>query len=113
MTKNKKIIIIASSAVVLLLILISVWIFFAKSKQSSNNPLEPNKNNSHNLPAIEYLNEAEKNKLGVSPETKIQALGRDENGEVTVYKVIKSESDVVTDPAKVEAVSPRDANQKK
>lgn len=65
-------------------------------------------NKQANAPAfkIEYLSAEEKAKLNISPEVKAQVLQRDSGNSVTVYKIIKNNSDLVTDLSQVEAQRP-------
>jgi hypothetical protein len=56
--------------------------------------------------APDILADAEKEKLGVPLETEIQALKRGESGEVLIYKTIKSEEDLVGNPAAIKPISP-------
>ena len=46
---------------------------------------------------VEYMGTEEKNSLNIPDSQKIQVLSRDEEGMVTAYKIINSDSDVVTD----------------
>jgi hypothetical protein len=56
---------------------------------------------------IEFLQPEEQARFNISPELKIQVLNRAADGRVLVYKVIKSEFDVISDPALVGSISPR------
>lgn len=98
---KKKIIIIASSVLALLLIIFLIMFLARKSGNVSNN----NTNVSTSF-TPDFLNVEEKTKLGIPVEAKIQAMMRDQQGEVTVYKVIKDDSEIV-DPAQVKQTSPR------
>jgi hypothetical protein len=42
------------------------------------------------------MTEAEKISYNLSPETQVQVLSRDENGEIMTFKIIKSEVDLIT-----------------
>ena len=100
---KKKIIIIASSVLALLLIIFLI-VFLTKKNGSISN-------NNNNVDAQksftpDFLNVEEKTKLGIPVDAKIQAMMRDQQGEVTVYKVIKDDSEIV-DPTQVKPASPR------
>ncbi len=49
----------------------------------------------------EFMNQQEKEAFGLSADSQIQVLTRGETGEVQVYKIIREEGDVVTNPAEV------------
>ena len=98
---KKKIIIIALSVLVLLLIIFLIMFLAKKNGNVSNNNTDVSKSFTPDFLSVE-----EKTKLGIPVDAKIEAMMRDQQGEVTVYKVIKNDSDVV-DPAQVKPVSPR------
>lgn len=101
---KKKIIIIASSVLALLLIIFLIMFLVKKNGTVSNNT-----DNNTDVPKSftpDFLNVAEKTKLGIPVDAKIQAMMRDQQGEVTVYKIIKNDSDIV-DPSQVMPISPR------
>lgn len=103
---NKKKIIIVSLIIILLLAIIFAIIFLTRKKE-----LRPAAEQGHTdnfTPDI--LNVEEKTKLGIPVEAKIQAMTRDENGEVTVYKIIKNDSDII-DPEKVESINLRETER--
>lgn len=45
---------------------------------------------------VEYMNDAEKTKLGIPTVLKAQVLGRNSEGTVLGYKIIRQDSDIVT-----------------
>lgn len=98
---NKKKITIISAVGILLLAAILLIVFFVKK----NEPLPEIKSIDKNGFTPDILNVEEKTKLGIPVEAKIQAMTRDENGEVTVYKIIKNDSDII-DPKEVGTVTP-------
>jgi predicted permease len=98
---KKKIIIIASSFLALLLIIFLIIFLVKKNGTKSNNNTNVPKSFTPN-----FLTVAEKTKLGIPVDAKIEAITRDQKGEVTVYKVIKNDSDIV-DPAQVKPISSR------
>ena len=99
---KKKVIII--SAILLVLILIILLVVFRKKTDSTiidvNSGLV-GKTTEKNVPS--FLTSAEKAKLKIPDDKKIQAITRDENGEVTVYKIINKDSDVV-DPSQIKPI---------
>ena len=105
MFKNKKLVIISIIAAI---IIIGGLIFWLVSKNIHNNsaPKQANPNSSA-LPAPQFLNNAEKLQLGLPPETRVQSLKQDASGAVTVYKIIKTDQDIVADPSKIGSISPR------
>ena len=100
---KKKIIII--SVISLVLILIISLVIFRKKNNSAiidvNSGLV-GKTTEKTVPS--FLTSAEKTKLRIPDDKKIQAITRDENGEVTVYKIINKDSDVV-DPSQIKPIS--------
>lgn len=102
MKLDKKKIIIIASAVFILLVITALVIFLIKKNGE-------NANRGNNISAVftpDFLNVQEKDKLGISADIKIQAMTRDQAGEVTIYKIIKNDSDIVN-PAEVGSISPR------
>lgn len=102
---KKKIIIIVSSAAVLLAAMIIIMFLIKKNRESV-----PTDGNAVKIFTPDFLSVDEKTKLGIPEEIKIQAMTRNENGEVTVYKIIKNDSDIIN-PAEVKPISPRDLNR--
>lgn len=102
MLKNKKLIIILIIAAIIIIGGLTFWLV----KKGFNKNGAVNQANT-NSSAPQFLNDTEKLKLGLAPEQRIQSLKRGANGEVTVYKVIKSDADVVLDPASIGSLSPR------
>lgn len=107
MFKNKKTMIgVIIVLVLILLVTIGlIWRSRNKAPVTAENPLI--NTTAGNLPAPEFLSVAEKNKLNISPDLKIQALGRNASGSVTVYKIIKTDSDIILDPSKIGSISPQ------
>ncbi len=97
MFKNRKVIILSF---LLLFVAIAIVFIFIMFKE---NPVLPP------VPAYqpEFLNASEKQNLGLPASSRIQALKRDAGGQVMIYKIIRNDSDIVTDPSQVGPVSPR------
>lgn len=112
MFKNKKILIISSLA---LMVLIIIVVIFVSGHKSSGNKALNNSGSEVVLPpkvvgaTPEFLTDSEKTQLGIPAAEKIQTLERDASGAVTVYKIIKNDSDIVSDRTKIGPISP---NQK-
>jgi len=98
--KNKKTILLIIGGVILIVIIaLVIWqVYLKKSKAQTANTVPVFK--------ADFLQADEKQKLGIPVDLKIEALSRDAQGGVMVYKVIKQDSDVV-DPAKLNPISPR------
>ncbi|MFA6994885.1 MAG: hypothetical protein WC249_00535 [Patescibacteria group bacterium] len=107
MFKDKKIVI--GAIIILVLVLLVIIGLTWRSKNKASVPVENPLTNTTagKLPEPEFLSVAEKNKLNISPDLKIQALGRNASGSVTVYKIIKTDSDVILDPSKIGSISPQ------
>ncbi|MEI6529493.1 MAG: hypothetical protein WCN88_03800 [Candidatus Falkowbacteria bacterium] len=100
--KNKKLIIIVS-AIALISIVAAVIILkpsrlFYKSSETVNVPAE-------NFTA-DFLSPNEKQSLDITTDLKVQAIKRDEQGEVMVYKIIREDKDIIN-PANIKPISPR------
>lgn len=108
--KNKKIWLLISLLLVLLLVVFLVFrlFFLDKSPGISN---EDQNNAGAPTFKVEFLNQEEKTRMGISPDLKIQAIKRGPKGELLVYRIIRSEADVVTDLSQVKPISPRAKNQ--
>jgi len=101
---DKKKIIIISLAALILILIISLVVF-----KKNNDSVKDNDNRetaglvTENF-VPDFLTTAEKSKLGISDDKQIQAVTRDQSGEVTVYKIINNEADIV-DPAQIKPIS--------
>jgi len=98
MLNNKKGIIIIGLAI---LILLTALVLALVNRQKANQP------GPTNLPATELLTAEEKAYFKLDDNVKAQVLSRDASGTPTVYKLIKTDYDVVADPAAVDPISPR------
>ncbi len=98
---KKKIIIICSAILALLIILFFTWLFFKKNKIESDTK---NINLVSESSAPEFLTIEEKNKLNIPVDLKIQAVTRNQAGELMVYKVIKNDQDIVN-PTKINSAT--------
>ncbi|MCX6798209.1 MAG: hypothetical protein NTX66_03305 [Candidatus Falkowbacteria bacterium] len=99
MDKRKLILIIVGA---LIIILAALW-WLQRSGQIN---LRATQKNTSPAFKVEYLSAAEKNKLNISPDLKVQALQRDSGNTVTIYKIIKNNNDVVTNLSQIEAQRP-------
>ncbi|MFA5886754.1 MAG: hypothetical protein WC863_03160 [Patescibacteria group bacterium] len=102
LNSKKKLIIFSSLAFIIIILLIGLFVF---SKKGGLSPVA-NIDRQPSASAPDFLNKTEKAKLGISSNLKVQALGREANGEVSVYKVINNDSDIVTNPSKIGPISP-------
>lgn len=97
--KKKNIYIIIAAGVGLVIIIALAFIIFPAKKDG---PL-PGATSTYQP---EFLNAGEKQTFGLPTDAKVQAF-RDARGNVTIYKIIRNDSEIVTDPAKVGPISPR------
>ena len=97
--KNKNIYIIIAAGVGLVIIIALAFIIFPAKK---NNPL-PTVTSTYQP---EFLNAGEKQAFGLQTDAKVQAF-RDARGNVMVYKIIRNDSEIVTNPSQVCPISPR------
>lgn len=91
---NKKIIII----LIILVVLLGLVAFVYRDRLFSLNSDSDFK--------VEYLTVEEKIKQNISPDLKVQALRRDSGGNPIVYKIIRQNSDVITDPSQLDSLRP-------
>lgn len=106
--KNKKILIISLAVFLLiLLVLLVVLVKLKKSPIISNGTDGSNANLSATPYKPEFLSQEEKAKWQIPTDLKIQVLTKGDKGEPTVYKIIKTDSDIVTDLTQVKTISPR------
>lgn len=104
--KNKKILYPALGVLLIILIIVVWFIVSSRSQSPAGNESENSIKAGKNLPAPEFLTDEEKDSFGLPSEVKAQALNRDSNGKISVYKIIKSDSDIVLDPAAIGPISP-------
>jgi len=100
--KNKKIIIIIG--IVLILVLVFLILLNNKDVVFTDKSGADNKETVY---VPEFLDDIEKEDLGLPVESRVQALSKNEEGETEVYKIIKNDWDIVTDPSEVGSISPR------
>jgi len=101
---DKKKIIIISVSVLILLLIISLVVF---KKKNDSTIIDVNSGLVGKITektAPSFLTSAEKAKLKIPDNRKIQAITRDRNGEVTVYKIINKDSDIV-DSTQIKPIS--------
>lgn len=99
--KNKKILIFGLIGLfAVIAIIIVIW-----QLNQKNQATQTGINQAASFKA-DYLTSTEKQALNLVTDLPIQAVTRNSQGEVMVYKIIKKDGDVV-DPAKVGPISPR------
>ena len=96
---NKKKIMIILMIALVLIVVIFIIIFSSKINNKNSSPATK-------IFTPDFLTVEEKTKLDIPTDKKIQAIVRDESGAVTVYKVIKNNSDIITDLNQVNSASP-------
>jgi len=104
---NKKVIILILAIVIILAILLVVFL----SQKNNTSQLTTTEKLNETPFKIEFLDDAEKANLNVSPETKIQVLQRGPNGEPLVYKVINNQDDIISDLSGVEVIRPENSQE--
>lgn len=101
--KNKLIFILISLAIVALVII--GWLIWRRvSGQATNTPNEVVSSGSLHRP--EFMTAQEKAKFELADDSRVQVISRDEEGQISVYKIIKSEEEVVLDPSQLPPISP-------
>lgn len=99
---NKKIIILSAALIIAVVAGTAVWFWLGKG----TSPAQPSRPGG-SLHAPEFMTEAEKQQFQLAPSSRVQVISRDGEGQVSVYKVIRSEADIVADPSQLPALSPR------
>jgi len=98
--KNKNIYIIIAAAGLLLLILLALgYLIWAPKKNKATSVTS-------STYQPEFLNAGEKQTFGLPTDAKVQAF-RDAQGGVKVYKIIRNDSEIVSNPSQVGPISPR------
>ncbi len=100
--KNKKILILLGIGALILLLVIALII---KQLRYNNSIVAETNKPAENFQA-DFLSASEKQNLSLTTDLKVQALKRNAQGDVMVYKIIRNESDVI-DPATIKPISPR------
>lgn len=105
--KNKKLLILSVVGIIVLLIIISLIIrqVNLKKRITINTDNQTSGDQVSNFKP-DFLGAEEKKALNIPDDSRVQALKRNSQGEVMVYKIIRTDSDI-TDPAKVGPISPR------
>lgn len=97
MNKKKIIIIFAVAAFLVILLLLLI---------REGGPKIFNKGEDEKVFVPEFLSSSEKQSMGIPEETKIQVINRDKDGEVSIYRVIESDDQIVN-PGEIGPISPR------
>ena len=100
-SQNKKLINILIILFIGLVVLGLIIFFKSNNLQNISRP-----DNTKNFFPLDYLSVVEKEKFGLPATAKVQALKRNESGQVLVYKIIRSDQDIVLDPSKISPLSP-------
>lgn len=108
MLNNKKNIIIAG---LLILILIIALILALTNRQPSKGNQNSSQGIDASLPAPQFMTAEEKTSFKLDGNVKAQVLMRDASGTPTIYRLINSNADIVTDPSKIGSISPRQSQR--
>ncbi|MDP3837129.1 MAG: hypothetical protein Q8Q67_03445 [bacterium] len=82
--------------IIVLLMLASTWAIYSFLQKEHGVTL-PDITPEMRPQDIHFMENQEKIELGLQEATRVQVLGRDENGEVISYKIIRDETDIITD----------------
>jgi len=80
--------------IVLLLLVAAAAAYFWWPQKTGETAQPPSTESAIDKPVV-FMETAEKQALGLQPETKVQILGRDENGEIISYKIIRADEDIL------------------
>lgn len=101
---KKKIILLV---ILLLIVILLFWLFFKTNKK-----IETNQSSARPF-KVEYMTSEEKAVKNLDSNTRAQVIQRDSGNNVTIYKVIRKDSDVVTDLGQLEVQRPPRPNVEK
>jgi len=97
--KKKNIYFIAAAGLFLIILLLGAYLIWAPKKSAL-------KTTAPSAYQPEFLTTAEKQSLGLPADAKVQAF-RDAKGGLEVYKIIKNDSQIVSDPSQIKPLSSR------
>ncbi len=105
---NKKLIIIIGLILFLILLIIGIIIFWrVRLRALAPRPTSQSSKVSRSISsAPSFLTVVQKQKLGISTQLKVQALKRNARGQLMVYRIIKSNSDIIYNPSKIAPILP-------
>ncbi|MFA6514328.1 MAG: hypothetical protein WCT50_03535 [Patescibacteria group bacterium] len=100
MLNKKKLFVLVGILVVI--IAAGLILFFSRSNKSTG-PFDESIKLSEpvNLSPPEFMSAAEKAKLNLPEDSKIQVLKKNETGETEVYRIIRQDADIVLDPSRI------------
>lgn len=102
--KTRNYIIVGLGLLAVIIVLLLVVKLVSKNKVAPDS-IQPATDQSA-LSTVEFLSAAEQAKLGLPADLKIQILGRDSAGALSVYKIIYSDADIVSNPSAISPISP-------
>lgn len=103
---KKKIIILSAVGVVAIILVITIIILVSHQPGRSVSLVNQITGKTETTFTPVFLTNDEKTKMDIPQDKKIEVINRDSTGEVTVYKIINRDSDIV-DPAKISPLSPK------
>lgn len=92
---------------ILVVVLAVILLLKPKKDVPVNNVIEQKETEQNIIYKPEFLSDSEKASLNIPLETRVQSLKKGEDGEVEVYKIITNDWDIVSDPASIGSISPR------
>ena len=104
MTKKKKIIIFALALIIIIAVAMAIWLWWKPVPPKETLPdqydpnlpygsvMEPQK-----ISEPEFMSDKEREDRGLSEYQKVQVLKRDDSGKAIAYKIIKNDSDIISD----------------
>lgn len=103
--KNKKLWL--GVGIVSILVIIFILIIRLKTTESDKSNSINETNRQQQTFILELLNDEEKKQFGLPADARAQVLGREESGAVSVYKIIRSETDLINMSKEIIPISPR------
>lgn len=105
MTKKYKILLIIIGFVILVGLGLLIW--------SGKSGLKGKNNLKDGVVTPEFMSAQDKEKFQVPQNLKAQIINKDEKGEITVYKIVNTDNDVIPNPSKIPSITPRQNDQAK
>ena len=102
---RKQILITVSGLTIVLLIALGIWLVRRPSDQSPAG-MTSGESAGGSLKRTEFMTTQEKASFELPEDSRVQVISRDGGGQISVYKIIKSEEDIVPDPSQLAPISP-------
>lgn len=93
--------------IVVLVLLVVSLVYWLWPKPEITNNAPGNLSADGSLRSPEFMTDSDKELFGLSSNIKAQIISREEDGGISVYKIIRNDNDIVADPSQLPSISPR------